>query len=86
MTGEGNMDIDQLRAFFFWCMVINIGIYGLALLAVWVMRDFITRMQMKIVGLDENTVHKTMYRYLASYRLLITTFNFAPWIALLIIK
>jgi hypothetical protein len=80
------MDIDQLQALFFWCMVINIGIYGLQLLAVLVMRDFITRMQMKIVGLDENTVRKTMYRYLASYRLLITVFNFAPWLALVIIK
>jgi len=51
-----------------------------------VLRDFLCRIHKKIFGLDEEAVLNSIHRYLASYKLLITVFNFAPWIAILIIK
>ena len=80
------MDLEQLQDLFFWCMVINSGIYALTAIAVVVLRDFLCRIHKKIFGLDEEAVLKSVHRYLASYKLLITVFNFAPWIAILIIK
>ena len=80
------MDIEKLQAFFLWCMLVNIGIYAFTAIAVLLLRDFICRMQSKMFGLSEDTVRKSIFMYLASYKLLITVFNFVPWIVIVIIK
>ena len=79
------MDIEQVRAFFFWCMVINSVVYSITALAVLVLRDFVNGIQSKLFNLDEKEISLATHRYLATYKLLITVFNFTPWIALLII-
>ena len=80
------MDIETLQAFLFWCLLVNTGIYALTAIAVLLLRDFVCKIHKKIFGLDEETVSKSIHTYLAAYKLLITVFNFAPWIAILIIK
>lgn len=80
------MDMELLQRFFFWCMVVNTGVYAFTAIAVLVMRDFVCRIHKKLFGLDEETVIKSIQNYLATYKLLITVFNFTPWIAILIIN
>jgi hypothetical protein len=80
------MDIERLHDFFLWCMLVNTGIYALTAIAVLVMRNFVCRIHRKAFGLDEETVCKSIQTYLANFKLLITFFNFVPWVAVLIIK
>ena len=80
------MDFEKIQSFFFWCMVINIGIYLLSIAALLSMREFYANLLTKIFFLDEETIRKGMFTYVASYKLLIIIFNFVPWIAILIIK
>ena len=80
------MDIEMLERFFFWWMLINVGIYTVTAIAVVVFRDLICIIQKKLFGLDEAAVLQSAQRYLGTYKILITVFNFAPWIAILIIK
>jgi hypothetical protein len=80
------MEIDLLQRFFFWCLVINTGIYALTAAAVQALRGFVFNVHKKLFGLDEAEVLKSTQRYLATYKLLITVFNFTPWVALLIIE
>ena len=80
------MDIETLQEFFFWCMVVNTGIYALTAITVLLLRDFVCRLNSRMFGLDEETVRKSIQKYLATYKLLITVFNFTPWIAILIIQ
>lgn len=79
------MDIEQVRAFFFWCMVINSVVYTITVLALLLLRDFFNNLQSRLFNLDVKEISLATHRYLASYKLLITVFNFTPWIALLII-
>lgn len=80
------MDIETAHQFFFWCMVVNTVIYGITGVAVLALRKYLCRIHKKMFGLDEETVCESMQKYLANYKLLITFFNFVPWIVLLIIK
>ena len=80
------MDIDKLQDFFFWCMIINVGVYMLIIVTWLSLRGFYTNILMKVFGLDELIIKKSIYTYIANYKLLITVFNFTPWIAILIIK
>lgn len=80
------MDLEVAEKFFFWCLVINSGIYAVTALAVLVLRDFVCRVHKKLFALEEEAVLKSIQHYLAMYKLLITVFNFTPWIAVLIIK
>ena len=80
------MDIEKLQRFFFWCMLVNTGIYAFTAIAVLVLRGLVCKIHRKMFGLDEETVRKSIQMYLANYKLLITVFNFVPWISILIIK
>lgn len=62
------MDIEILQGFFFWCMLVNIGIYAFTTIAVLVLRDFVCTIHEKLFGLDEKTVFKSIQRYLATYK------------------
>ena len=79
------MDIEMLQGFFFWCMMVNCVLYAFTAIAVVVLRDFVCTIHKKLFGFDEEAVLTSVQKYLATYKLLITVFNFAPWIALLII-
>ena len=80
------MDIEKLQEFFFWCMLVNTGIY--ALTACWFVTVKASGMLfvLSLFGLDEESVSKSVQRYLVNYKLLIIVFDFVPWIAILIIK
>lgn len=80
------MDLHTLEDFFFWSMVINFGIYIATVLAVLSMRGFVYRLQQKLFGLEERQVAAAVMTYLGNYKLLITAFNFTPWLALLLIN
>jgi hypothetical protein len=80
------MDVETLQDFFFWCMVVNGGVYAFTAVATMVFRDFICSINRKLLGIDEETSRRSMQSYLATYKLLITVFNFTPWVAILIIK
>ena len=83
---EDFVEIETLQDFFFWCMVINTGIYVFTAIAVFLFKGIICWIHEKIFGFDEETTLKSVHRYLSNYKLLITVFNFAPWIVILIIK
>lgn len=79
------MDMATIQDFFFWCMIINIGIYLLVVVAWLSMRGFYSRILMYTLGLGEEDIRKGVFTYLANYKLLITVFNFVPWIAIVIL-
>ena len=74
--------IDSWAAFFGWLTIVNIGIYLITTLALWLMRDFAYRMNAKVFGIDERDVGRISMQYIGAYKLLITVFCFAPWLAL----
>lgn len=57
---------------FFWCMVVNSGIYRFTTVAVLAFRRTIVKTQQKIFGLDEGVILTAVHRYLAMYKLFIT--------------
>ncbi len=80
------MELQTLEQFFFWSLVINAGIYTVTAIAVVVLKGFVYKVHKKLFGLDEDTVARLVVNYLGNFKLLITLFNFTPWIAILIIK
>ena len=80
------MDIVFLEQFFLWCMLINLGVYIFTVLAVFFFRGLVCKMHKMIFGFNEDMAMQAIQKYLANYKLLITIFNFTPWIAILIIK
>ena len=80
------MDLESLQTFFFYCMIINFAIYFLTSLAILILRKFIYRVHLWMFKMDEETMLISMQKYLSTYKLLITVFNFTPWLALLIIN
>jgi len=80
------MNLESLESFFLWCMLVNTGVYVLTAAASLVLHDFVYKIHKRLFNLDEKAVDKLMQAYLSNYKLLITFFNFTPWVAILIIK
>ena len=79
------MDLGTLEKFFLACLLVNTGVYVLTLVAALVMSNFIYYIHSSLFNLDKETVDKAMLNYFSNFKLLITVFNFAPWIAVVII-
>ncbi len=75
-------ELDTWTAFFGWMTIVNLGIYVISVFALWVMRDFVCRMNARMFGISEDEVARTSFKYVGAYKLLITVFCFAPWLAL----
>jgi len=75
-------ELNAWTTFFGWLTVINIGIYLITVIAVILMRGFAYRTNARIFGISEEEVAKTTFKYVGAYKLLITVFCFAPWVAL----
>ena len=80
------MEIKLFQDYLFLCLLINVGIYTATAIAVLVFRGMVCRIHEKLFGLDEAAVMRSVQNYLAAYKLLITFFNFVPWVALLVVR
>lgn len=80
------MDIQLLQDFFFWSTMINGGIYIVASLATLFLKGFLCAVMKRFFEYDRKESLRAVQRYLATYKLLITVFNFTPWIVILIIN
>ena len=74
--------LQTWTTFFGWLTVVNIGIYMLIAIALMSMKSWAYRLNAKIFGIGEEEVAHTSFKYVAAYKLLITVFCFAPWLAL----
>lgn len=80
------MDMQIMENFFFWCLILNLIIYTVTAIALVYLRGFVCRIHQKMFALDEASINKLLYSYLAAYKLLLTIFVFVPWLALKIIN
>ena len=80
------MTIQTWTTFFGWLTVVNLGIYLIIVTAIFAMRNIAYKMNAKIFGVSEEVVAKEMLRYVANYKLLLTVFCFAPWLALTLMQ
>lgn len=80
------MNLDILQEFLFWCMVINFSIYTITSVSMVVFRDFFYKIMKIAFPLGDDSISKAFLRYLGNYKLLITVFNFVPWLAIIIIN
>lgn len=77
------MDIEILRNFLFVCLVINLIIYIVSVIAIFIARNLICALISKTFGISEGDVQRGNLKYIANYKLLIIVFNFTPWLALI---
>lgn len=80
------MDLYIFQEFFFWCLIINFGLYILTAVAILVFKPMVMAVHQKIFAFDEATTLKELHRYLANYKLIVTIFNFTPWLTLYMIN
>jgi len=79
------MDIVALRAFFFWCTVINgamLLIMPLIFIFAW---DWVCSIHCSLFKVSKEMAKTMGYSFIFLYKIFWMIFNFVPWLALLII-
>jgi len=74
--------INTMREFFGWCSVINIGLLCFSTVVVIAIRGTAVRIHEKMFALDEQSLLKAYFQYLAQYKIAIIIFCIVPYIAL----
>lgn len=74
--------IEVMQEFFGWCSVINIGLLLLSTVLVIAIRGTALRFHGKLFNLDEQTLLKAYFYYLAHYKIAIIIFCIVPYFAL----
>jgi hypothetical protein len=74
--------IETWTAFFGWCTVVNVVIYLLTVTALMLARGFATRVNCAVFGVTEEDARRAAFQYVARFKLAVTVFFFAPWLAL----
>lgn len=79
------MDIVALRAFFFWCTVINGAMLLAAPLFFIFACDWVCSIHCRLFKVSKEMAKTMAYSFIFLYKLLWILFNLVPWLALLII-
>ena len=74
--------IEQLTAFFGWCTVINMGLLIFTTLLLIVLKDPISSVHSRLLGLDKDKLQDLYMNYLAHFKIAIIMLNITPYIAL----
>lgn len=79
------MNLEQLKDFFFWCMILNFGLYLLTVVSLLTFKGTVLKINKKLFEMDEAELNASFHRYVANFKLLTMVFTFVPWLALVII-
>ena len=80
------MDIETLRQFFLCWLIIYLVFYMISVTAVIFASNWVTSLQAKLFKVSQDTAREMLYRYVALFKLFIIVFNFAPWLAMVVMK
>lgn len=76
------MNVEWLTTFLGWCTVINVVGLGLATLALMLMREPVTRLHSKMMGVAQSDMPVLYMQYLSNYKVAVIVLNLVPYIAL----
>jgi hypothetical protein len=79
------MSMAELTAIFGWMTVINLAFYFWAAAFIVLGRDWVSRLQARIMGVPAEKWPDYYVDYLSRYKIGITMFNLAPYLALKIV-
>jgi hypothetical protein len=80
------MELNILVTFLGWCSVINLVILSFSSVLLIGFGNNITRLQSRLIGIDENKLLPLYLNYLGNYKIMILIFNLVPYFALLILS
>ena len=76
----------ELREFFQWMSLINIGLLVFSSVLIMALKKTVGEMHGKMFGIDPDKVAVVSYGYLGVFKVLVLVFNIVPYISLLIMN
>ena len=78
--------LESLREFFGWCAVLNICVLLFSTIMVIALRETVSRIHGTMFNLDEPSLLKGYFQYLAQYKIAMIVFSIVPYFALRIMS
>jgi len=79
------MTIDQIRDFFLWCSIINIGVLLCWFVMLLAAHDWVYRVHSRWFPMPKERFDTIHYSGMGLFKLIIFVFNVVPYLALLIV-
>lgn len=78
------MDLAHLQSFLGWCTVINYGFLLVWFFVLLLASNWIIGIHSRWFDMEPASVRVEHYHLMGQFKLLILVFNFAPWLALVL--
>jgi hypothetical protein len=75
------MNIEMLREFLNWCLVINVGIFILSTVNLVFIGGWASKIQAKMFDVDATWVRQAYFSWLAHYKIAVIVLVLVPWLA-----
>ena len=79
------MTYEKFWMIFSWATAINLGIYIFSALMIVFFRDWMIRIQGRMMGFERDEMVRLYGNFLAAHKLLLSVFFVGPWIAMWIV-
>ena len=79
------MSYEKFWMIFSWATAINLGIYIFSALMIVFFRDWMIRIQGRMMGFERDEMVRLYGNFLAAHKLLLSVFFVGPWIAMWIV-
>lgn len=80
------MTIDALVTFFGWCSVINIIFLTFTAVLILLLKNPLSQLHSKLLGVDQTFVLQAYFNYMANYKIALLLLNIVPYFALKIMS
>ena len=75
-------NIEMIREFLGWCLVINIGLGLFTVIIIAFLREPILRIHSKLFNLDMKDLSLSYFQFLGQYKVATIIFNLVPYLVL----
>ncbi|MEP2715517.1 DUF6868 family protein [Pseudophaeobacter sp.] len=79
------LTVETLTAFFGWLTILHMGFLGFTAILLLAFRDRLAGLHAAIMGMEEDSVKKEYFAYMANYKILIFVTALMPYLALKLI-
>ena len=75
-------NLTIITAFLGWCVVVNVGIYAITIIALALFRNTIKDIHSKLMGVPTEKLDELYFDYLGHFKLAIIILSLSPYLAL----
>jgi len=76
------MTLDALTTFLGWCLIFNVAVMLISIIAITAFKKSVIRIHSKMFDMNPDDLPVIYFNFIGNYKLIVYVFNLVPYVAL----